>query len=104
MSDYPVTAEVREDLDIPKTRRGRPPGATRWSVVTELDVGQSAVFTIPTEEELKRFRNTLSSTVYRYGKRLNRKFTVRTLEPSPEGLRIGVWRLEDPDPDVEKIQ
>lgn len=102
MSDgpYPAEAEIREDLDVPSPRRGRNSGATRWGIIEELEVGQSAIWTLPDEEELKRFRNILSSTAHRYGKKLDRNFTIRTLEPAPDGPRIGIWRLPNPVPEV----
>jgi hypothetical protein len=94
MMTEPISAEVRDDLELPQSRRGRPHGATKWAVIPELEVEQSCVWTIPTAEELKKFRNVLSSTVHRYSRKLGREFTVRTLRQDDDGnFRIGVWRL-----------
>ena len=87
--------EIRSDLELPPETRGGPRGPSKWGMLEDLKIGQSAIFRFDTKEERDRFRNTLSSTAHRYGKKLDRKFTVRTMEEDDDGLlRIGVWRLE----------
>lgn len=87
--------EIRDDLGIPAEKRGGPRGPSKWGLLKELEVGQSAVWRFDTREEMERFRNTLSSTCHRYGSNLGRVFTVRTMKPDESGLmRVGVWRKE----------
>lgn len=88
-----LVPEFRDDLELPETRVrtvGSPQsGGSKWSWVLDLSPGQSAIIKLPTHDELARIRNILGSTVHRFGKQYNRKFTVRTLERDP---RTGEFR------------
>ena len=60
----------------------------------DLDIGQSSVVDAETDEEddgRMTIENRLRSAAFRYGKKLNKKFTCRFVS---DDRKIGVWRIE----------
>tara|TARA_R110000787_G_scaffold174749_1_gene287305 strand:+ start:620 stop:892 length:273 start_codon:yes stop_codon:yes gene_type:complete len=60
----------------------------------DLDIGESFVVNAWTDEEnagRRTIENRLRSAAFRYGKKLNKKFTCRFMS---EDRKIGVWRTE----------
>ena len=104
MAEIPhVDPEIRDDMAIPDNKGGGPRGPQKWGLFQRLKVGQSALWTFGSKDELVRFRNTLSSNAHRYGQKLDRVFSVRTLEPTDDGLfQVGVWRMNDDGSDPTK--
>lgn len=88
-----VKAEIHRDMEPPEARRVTASGPRKYKHIADLEVGGAVIYTLPTRKELLDFRNRLSSTIHRYSKKYNRNYTTRTLERSPEGYRIGVYRL-----------
>jgi len=62
-----------------------------WGFLEELEQGQSAHFDVENYDELIRIRDNLSSAAHRYGRKLDRRFTVRVRE---DKSGLGVWRVE----------
>ena len=59
-----------------------------------LDVGQSFVVDAGTDEDndgRRTIENRLRSAAFRYGKKLNKKFSCRFMS---DDRKIGVWRTE----------
>lgn len=60
----------------------------------DLDIGQSFVVDAETDEDSngrRTIENRLRSAAFRYGKKLNKKFTCRFMS---NDRKIGVWRTE----------
>ena len=60
----------------------------------DLDIGESFVVDAETDEDSngrRTIENRLRSAAFRYGKKLNKKFTCRFVS---NDRKIGVWRTE----------
>lgn len=109
MSEVTEALEPRlqQGKQIPEARTGIT-RRKRWGFLADLKVGGSAEFDFETYEAMVDFRNSLGSTAHRYGKRLDREFTVRTMRGTEmildenenetgeerELFVVGVWRVE----------
>lgn len=72
----------------PKTGSGR--RASKWGFLRDMEVGESAHFgDLYDQEKRNAVRARLASAASRYGRLLDRDFTVRTLADKGE---VAVWR------------
>ena len=82
--------EIQSDLPMPKKMSL---GALNYPF-DELDVGQSFVVDASSDDTSfgrRTIENRLRSAAFRYGKKLNKKFSCRFLD---DDRQIGVWRIE----------
>ena len=86
MSDF----DIRDDRPMPSKMSL---GALDYPF-DDLDIGESFVVDAETDEEgngRRTIENRLRSAAFRYGKKLNKKFTCRFVS---DDRKIGVWRTE----------
>ena len=82
--------DIRDDRPMPSKMSL---GALNYPF-DDLDVGQSFVVDAGTDENddgRRTIENRLRSAAFRYGKKLNKKFTCRFVS---DDRKIGVWRTE----------
>ncbi len=86
MSDF----DIRDDRPMPSKMSL---GALDYPF-DNLDIGESFVVDAETDEDddgRRTIENRLRSAAFRYGKKLNKKFTCRFMS---NDRKIGVWRTE----------
>ena len=86
MSDF----DIRDDRPMPSKMSL---GALDYPF-DDLDVGQSFVVDAGADEDdhgRRTIENRLRSAAFRYGKKLNKKFSCRFMS---DDRKIGVWRTE----------
>ena len=90
MSDPEGAFDIRDDRPMPSKMSL---GSLDYPF-DDLDIGESFVVNAWTDEEnagRRTIENRLRSAAFRYGKKLNKKFTCRFMS---EDRKIGVWRTE----------
>tara|TARA_R100000687_G_scaffold50793_1_gene40415 strand:- start:143 stop:415 length:273 start_codon:yes stop_codon:yes gene_type:complete len=90
MEDAVSDFDIRDDRPMPSKMSL---GALDYPF-DDLDVGQSFVVDAGSDEDddgRRTIENRLRSAAFRYGKKLNKKFSCRFMS---DDRKIGVWRTE----------